>query len=290
MVLRIEEGQRQVVLVHRPRYGDWSLPKGKPEPDEDLPVTAVREVVEETGLRVRLSSPAGELRYRTDDGVKRTHWWLGVPMGGRLLAEGTPPRKDGTQEVDEARWVGVDEAAGLLTHPDEADLLARALDLDPGHLVLLVRHAKAMQRKHWSGTDAKRPLSGRGRRQSQRLAELLAAYGIAALHSSSSTRCVQTLAPYAKVSGVEVSRHDDLSEESFEDDERGSAREMRRLLGWAADHPEAPMAICGHRPVLPMMRAELRLAPASMLVAEASVVHHDASGALSQVETWKSAF
>lgn len=290
VVLRGSGPRRAVALVHRPAYDDWCLPKGKPDPDEDLPVTAVREVYEESGLQVRLATPLGTVRYPVAEGTKTVHWWLGIQRGGELRTGGTTPRKNGTQEVDEARWVRVDEARELLTHRDEAEVLERALAVEPGALVVLVRHAKAMQRKHWSGKDAKRPLSGRGRRQAQRLVALLSAYGVDVLESSSSTRCVQTLAPYAKRQGLEVVRHDELSEEAFEDDEAASTEAMRALVRRALEAPDTPRAVCGHRPLLPMMRDQLGLAPAAMLVAEAAIVHHDAHGQLTHVETLKSAF
>lgn len=295
VVLRRHAGASQVLVVQRPAYDDWTLPKGKQEPDEDLPVVAVREVAEETGLTIRLGRPLGHHRYPVHDSkghprTKTVHWWLGHALGGDLLTSGTKPNKKGHQEVSQACWKDVDQARAILTYADEVELLDQALAIDEGHVVILVRHGKAMLRKNWSGKDWKRPLSSRGRRQAKRLVDLFEAYGITRLISSASTRCLQTLEPYAKATGHKLWEIEDLSEESFKDDPAGSARTMRRLLARAVEDPDEPMVICGHRPVLPMMRHELGLEPAPMLVAEVAVVHHHADGTVASVERIKSAY
>src|SRR3712207_7314073 len=79
---RSPSGEVEVALVHRPRYDDWSLPKGKPHDGEKLPVTAVREVAEETGHAVTLGARLGSTRYLVPWGQKVAHYWTARPAGG----------------------------------------------------------------------------------------------------------------------------------------------------------------------------------------------------------------
>ena len=279
----------RVLVVHRPHYDDWTLPKGKPVPDEDLQVTAVREVGEETGLRIRLGRPLPMTEYPVGKRDKTVHWWHGSVTGGHLRERGTAAVGD-EQEVDRVEWWSLDKASRKLSHADEAGLVDLAASYEPGHTLLLVRHGKAMLRKHWSGKDWKRPLSERGRRQSARVALLLDAYGVMLPVTSTSTRCVQTMQPYADHAGLDLVEVHELSEEAFEEDADASRRTMIDLLNDARARPNAPMAICGHRPLLPTMQDLMGLPEKSMLVAETMVAHHDASGRQLAVERIKSAF
>ena len=278
----------RVLVVHRPAYDDWSLPKGKPEPDEDLCVAASREVAEETGVKIRLGMPLGATQYLADGRPKSVHWWLGFVVSGEPH-DGTP-EVNGGREVDAVEWWPAARALQELSYPDERGLLARALELRPGHTILLVRHAKAMLRKNWTGKDWRRPLSGRGRRQAKRLAPLLDAYGVRFPVTSSSTRCQDTFKPFAKLARVDLIALEDLSEEAWEDHPESSRRTMIDIVNRARSQPNAPIAICGHRPLLPMMQDALGLPKQSMLVAEAFIVHHDERGNQVAVERVKSAF
>lgn len=293
VVLQAGEDGPEVLAVHRPEYQDWSLPKGKPEPDEDLPAVAVREVEEETGLRVQISRPLSRLSYKTAMGRKVTSFWQGSPVRGEVRFEGTKPRieKDGrkVQEVDQVRWIPLAEIDSVLTYPAEREVVRLAAASEPGPVVILVRHGKAMERKNWSGKDWKRPLSARGRRQARRVAPLLDAYGVDAAVSSSSTRCVQTLQPFAERTGLPIQHVHDLSEESYKADPKKSRATMRKLVQEAITEGRAT-AFCGHRPVIPMMREELGIPVKPMLVGEATVIHYDPSGDVYDYEIVKSAF
>lgn len=111
----------EIVLVHRPRYDDWSLPKGKPDGDERDEDTALREVEEETGLRCRLGAPVGETRYQDSRGRdKVVRYWLMEPPDPDSTSPFVPNR-----EVDEVRWLERDEADRLLTYPHDRELLDR---------------------------------------------------------------------------------------------------------------------------------------------------------------------
>jgi 8-oxo-dGTP diphosphatase len=109
----------QIAVVHRPRYDDWSLPKGKLEPGELLPETAVREVEEETGFAVRRGSYAGRYQYEVSEGPKTVYVWHMSVVEDR-------GRPDDEDEVDELVWLAVSDALDRLTYAHERDLLRRA--------------------------------------------------------------------------------------------------------------------------------------------------------------------
>ena len=117
---RTPAGRTQVVLVHRPRYDDWSLPKGKLDPGESWEEAALREVEEEVGLRCTLGAELPPVGYRDHKGrAKVVRYWLMEPADAD--APFTP-----NDEVDEMRWVDVDAAAGLLSYPHDAELVRAA--------------------------------------------------------------------------------------------------------------------------------------------------------------------
>ncbi|MER7332556.1 MULTISPECIES: NUDIX hydrolase [unclassified Micromonospora] len=194
-----------VCLVHRPRYGDWSLPKGKLEPDEHPLLAAVREVAEEADVwavpQVRLPS----VRYRSEGRPKVVDYW-----SMRAVADGG--FQPGT-EVDEVRWLDVDEAVRLVSYPHDAEVLAAfaALPAVTGTLAL-VRHGHAGKRGTWSGPDTGRPLDARGWAQAQALAPLVALVRPARLLSASARRCVQTLDPAAALLDLPIEVSGDLDE------------------------------------------------------------------------------
>jgi 8-oxo-dGTP pyrophosphatase MutT (NUDIX family) len=112
---RGDDGTGEILVVHRPAYGDWSFPKGKLEAGESEEDAAVREVEEETGLRCRLEREVATTRYRDGSGRPKTvRYWLMTPVGGALAP---------AHEVDDARFVPVPDAARLLTYDRDRVLL-----------------------------------------------------------------------------------------------------------------------------------------------------------------------
>ena len=108
----------EVLVVHRPKYQDWSLPKGKVDPGETLEQTALREVEEETGVRAKLGRHVGSNEYRDRHGrSKRVDWYLMEPIDGDFTQN---------DEVDEIRWIPVNQAHQLLTHEDDYSLIEQA--------------------------------------------------------------------------------------------------------------------------------------------------------------------
>jgi 8-oxo-dGTP diphosphatase len=109
----------EVVVVHRPRYDDWSLPKGKLDPGESDEVAALREVEEETGLRCRILRFVQTVSYTDARGrPKVVTWWLMEPVGGALRAD---------HEVDAVRWAPVGELPGVLTYPRDVEVVESSL-------------------------------------------------------------------------------------------------------------------------------------------------------------------
>jgi 8-oxo-dGTP diphosphatase len=115
IVVRERDGGVEVLVVHRPRYGDWTFPKGKAEPGESDEACAVREVEEETGLRCQLGEELPSTEYLDARGrSKRVRYWTMRPLDERLAL---------LHEVDEARWVSPEEARGLLSYTRDVQLL-----------------------------------------------------------------------------------------------------------------------------------------------------------------------
>ncbi|MGI8900416.1 MAG: NUDIX hydrolase, partial [Nocardioides sp.] len=256
----------QVLLVHRPKYGDWSFPKGKLDSGEHPLTAAVREVGEETGIDIRLGRPLSDQSYLAGDGVrraKRVHYWVGRPVGDDDLSTYLP-----NTEIDALAWLDVDEARQRLTYPHDRDTLHEFTTLRKTTTPLIVlRHGTARSARAWRGNDRQRTLTQAGELQSDDLVPMLGAYGVARLVSSSSRRCWATLAPYADASGVDLEVTDALSEEDA--DEQGVADAVHGLL-----RTDRPAVLCTHRPVLPRVFEALGLPARPLEPAEMLVAHH----------------
>ncbi|HKJ12980.1 MAG TPA: NUDIX hydrolase [Ornithinimicrobium sp.] len=242
---RRKKGRIQVALVHRPRYDDWSWPKGKLERGEDWAAAAARETFEETGMRVRLGPrlPSQSYRLGRDEGgsAKRVEYWAGRQIGGSGKLR---------HEVDKVVWLTPAKAERRLTYARDRDQL-RALvahaetgDLDTWAL-LVVRHAKATARKSWKKPDMIRPLTTVGKRRAQRLVPILSAYAPEHILTSPSTRCHDTMAPFAQQAVVPLSTKRGFSEEGFEDRPYKVAKHLTNVF-----HAGRSVAICTHGPVL----------------------------------------
>ena len=228
----------EVLLVHRPRYDDWSFPKGKVDGAELLPLTAVRECDEETGFLAVLEPNIGLDRYDIPEGGKEVHYWR-----ARVREDlGFAP----DEEVDKVAWVPVDQVATHLTYPQDLEFLQRALELPPTSPLVILRHAKAVKRSDFTGKhDSDRPLSGRGRRQAKIIAEALEAYGIEQVISSPMQRCQETVKRFVKQLSTTPILIDAISESGYEQ----NPQHLDPAIELAMKDP-APTVLCSHRPVL----------------------------------------
>jgi 8-oxo-dGTP pyrophosphatase MutT (NUDIX family)/phosphohistidine phosphatase SixA len=245
---RRRKGVLQVAMVHRPRYDDWSWAKGKLDTGEDWPVAAVREVAEETGLQVHLGRPLPTSTYPIGSlsglATKEVRYWVAEVVGGsgKLV-----------NEIDEVAWLAPDEAALRLDYARDQEQLRSLVQADERDELTtwplaVVRHAKANPRGSWAGPDPLRTLDLRGQERASALAPILAAYGVKRLVSSPSTRCVDTLRPFAAQARITLRSKAGLSEEGFAQDPTRAPFHVERMVqrGTAA-------AVCGHGPVLPAM-------------------------------------
>jgi 8-oxo-dGTP diphosphatase len=212
----------EVALVHRPRYDDWSLPKGKLERNETLRACAVRETAEETGLAVRLGARLGRVRYAGPTGPKEVHYWAAQVRGGEFT------RND---EVDELYFLDLAKAARRLSYAHDAGVLHRFATIGvPESTVLLVRHAKAGSRKQWDGDDDLRPLSSTGHDQAHHLAAILPLFGPDRLASAPPIRCRDTMTPFAAAAGLPITTEPMLGEESYGADPEAGLQRLRALV------------------------------------------------------------
>lgn len=192
----------EVVLVHRPRYDDWTLPKGKANPGESDIEAALREVREETGLRCLVGPEVASVRYQ--DHMRRpkvVRYWIMHPAGGGFVPN---------DEVDRIRWMEPSEAMAALTYGHDRDVLRRAMGFDEP--LYLLRHAKAGDRDAWTEDDRRRPLTKKGRRQAEALVDQFQDRRLDRLLSSPFDRCVQTVRPLALARRIPVEETPMLAE------------------------------------------------------------------------------
>ncbi|WP_231502965.1 NUDIX hydrolase [Blastococcus sp. URHD0036] len=220
---RTPAGGIETAVVHRPRYDDWSLPKGKHDPGESLLETAVREVGEETGCSVVVGRRSVRTQYAVEGGTKRVDYWLMEAVGGTF---------EPGDETDDLRWLPVDDATATVTHDHDRAVLAdlARTDVPRSPTLLLVRHAKAGSRSEWDGDDDLRPLDPRGRRQARRLAEVLPLFAPTAVLTAERTRCRETVEPLAEVLGLPVQPLPEVGEEEFAADPQAGLAAVERFL------------------------------------------------------------
>jgi 8-oxo-dGTP diphosphatase len=218
---------QEVLLVHRPRYDDWTFPKGKANPGETDEETALREVQEETGFLCVLGDELPSTAYNDSSGRPKVvrYWTMRIESG-----DFEPHR-----EVDEIGWARPDDAGDSLSYDRDRDVL-RAV---PPPL-LVIRHGTAGHKHLWTEDDARRPLDERGRRQASALVEQLAPFEIKRILSSPFDRCVQSVEPLAAARGLEVELAPGVAEGA------GPERARALLLGLRA----TATAVCGHGPEL----------------------------------------
>lgn len=263
VVLRKDNGG-EVLLVHRPKYDDWSWPKGKQDPGEHITSTAVREVLEETGVEIRLDRPLGRQLYAVSGGrAKTVAYWV-----GRVLGDPDVSAYPANDEIDQVSWVEIDKARQLLTYADDIDLLDDVVR-GPGRTSVLavVRHGRATKRATWQGSDDERPLTQVGRIQARSLIPVLSAYGITRVITSDSLRCLHTVAPYARDHVLAIEAVPGLNEEHST-----PVTVETTVQGVLAGKENA--VLCSHRPVLPQVFDILGITEEPLAAGEMVVCHH----------------
>src|SRR5215204_4144762 len=223
LLWRAGSGGPEFCLVHRPKYDDWSLPKGKLEPGEHPLQGAVREVQEETGVHAVVGRRLPTQEYALGPDRKVVEYWAMTPADGAFVPN---------SEIDSLLWVPPARAASTLSYERDAEfVLSFAAEPVPTAMLLLVRHARAGSRSAWNGEDQDRPLDATGRRQAEGLRHALRWFGPTAVRAAEPLRCVQSVAPLAADLGLPVELEPALAEETYEKDPAGG---LERVLAAAA--------------------------------------------------------
>jgi 8-oxo-dGTP diphosphatase len=230
----------EVVLVHRPKYDDWTFPKGKCKSGEHLLRTVVREVTEETGIVPVLGRRLPSAAYLHDNRAKRVDYWA-----ARIRKTGKFVPGD---EVDQIAWVTIPQALSLLTYERDVGLL-RGFVPEATTTVIILRHASAGEKRYWHGSDLLRPLDARGRFEAPELAAPLSAYGPARIVSSATARCIETVLPYAMAEGLPVTT--DLAF-TVDSEQIGQAAERLASLTGGEN-----LIVCTHGEVVPTLVTSL---------------------------------
>jgi 8-oxo-dGTP diphosphatase len=251
---RIVGGKVRILLVQRNQRNDISLPKGKVDPGELLPQTAVREIAEETGLSVGLGAPLGEVRYTIPSGRSKIVYYWSAEVDGHSLETA---RFRPNEEISALEWVSISKARNRLTYPHDVDIVnAFAERWKAGRArtfaVIVVRHGKAVPADAWDGPDATRPLLLGGAAQAAAIAPAVAAFRPERILTSTAVRCVATIAPLAALIGLRPKELAGLSQDAYESDEGTIAEVLAKRMksGKSA-------VLCSHGPVIPEIIREL---------------------------------
>jgi 8-oxo-dGTP diphosphatase len=262
-----EKKKIEVLIIHRPKYDDWTFPKGKAEIGEPLIACAYREVLEETNIETAFGPYLGEVEYLTNDGKKKVSFW-----SAKVIKE---KEFNPNAEVDQLKWVEVTKVKELLTLDTDRKILEQFLRIEPDTKPLvLLRHAKAVTRDEWQGEDDDRPLDSYGQNQAKRLLAMYQVFNLEKIHSSDAVRCYDTVVAIAKGLSIKLEVTGKLSESTFKKDKEKAfdyAKDLMKL--------NESVLLCSHNPILPKMlnkltkKSEVDADEGKLLPADGWVIH-----------------
>jgi 8-oxo-(d)GTP phosphatase len=262
---RLVGGVAKILVVHRDARADISLPKGKVDPGEMLPQTAVREIAEETGLAVSLGAPLGTVEYTLPSGREKiVHYWAAeVDEHALELAKFTP-----NSEIASLEWMPIDKVRKKLSYPHDAEVIDRFAELlitgrARTFAIIAVRHGKAVPPGTWDGPDSSRPLLQRGADQATQIAAAIAAYGPTKIISSTAVRCRSTIEPLSQLTGLPVKTTAGISQDAFEYGQGTVEKIVTKRL-----RKQKAVVLCSHGPVLPQIVGEVAAQTKSVVTAE----------------------
>lgn len=240
-----KEKKIEIAVIHRPKYNDWTIPKGKVELSESSIACAYREVIEETSIETEFGMYLGEVKYQSLDGPKQVSFW-----SAQVVKENTFTPNS---EVDAIKWVEAAKAAKFLSLDSDREILSKfnKLKYESKPLVLL-RHAKALSRDEWQGDDDDRPLDSLGQMQAKRLLSIYQAFNLEQIHTSDAIRCYDTVEPMAKALGLRLEVSNNLSESAFKKDKEDAFDYARDLI-----KSDKRALLCSHNPILPKVLNKL---------------------------------
>ena len=255
VLYRVNQDEFEIALIHRPRYDDWSFPKGKIEFGESFLATARREVLEETGYAAKFGPLIAEIQYLAEGVPKRVKYWA-----AHAISE--PKSIADIEEVDLLEWHSLKSAKAKLTHEEDRKVLKLFKDMSPGIdkncTLILLRHAKALKRVEWIGDDGDRPLDNRGQIQSEKFRSIYEAYGIDEIFSSDAYRCLETVKPLGRDLGINVGIASDISEYQYSRDKEKPLKFAKKFLKASKEgESNKTVLLCSHNPVLPKILKEL---------------------------------
>lgn len=246
-----------VLVIHRTAHKDISLPKGKVDPGETLPQTAVREIREETGIKVALGVPLGATEYIMPNGKNKfvQYWSAEVTTKAIQKSKFVP-----NEEVAALEWLPLASARGELSYEPDKEILDNFAALvkegvTKTFAIVVLRHGKATQPSEWVGEDATRPLTERGLTQAHGIVGTISAWKPKRFISSTAARCLATIAPVAKALGKDVSSSKKISQDAFE----SGKGDVRCVVGEIVRKRKSTV-VCSHGPVSPAVIREIALA------------------------------
>ena len=262
-----EKKKIEVLIIHRPKYDDWTFPKGKAEIGEPLIACAYREVLEETNIETAFGPYLGEVEYLTNDGKKKVSFWSAKVIKEKDFKPNT--------EVDQLKWVEVTKVKELLTLDTDRKILEQFLQIEPDTKpLILLRHAKAVTRDEWQGEDDDRPLDSYGQNQAKRLLAMYQVFNLEQIHSSDAVRCYDTVVAIAKGLNIKLEVTGKLSESTFKKDKEKAFDYAKDLIKL-----NESVLLCSHNPILPKMlnkltkKSEVDADEGKLLPADGWVIH-----------------
>ena len=262
-----EKKKIEVLIIHRPKYDDWTFPKGKAEIGEPLIACAYREVLEETNIETAFGPYLGEVEYLTNDGKKKVSFWSAKVVKEKDFKPNT--------EVDQLKWVEVTKVKELLTLDTDRKILEQFLKIEPDTKpLILLRHAKAVTRDEWQGEDDDRPLDSYGQNQAKRLLAMYQVFNLEQIHSSDAVRCYDTVVAIAKGLNIKLEVTGKLSESTFKKDKEKAFDYAKDLIKL-----NESVLLCSHNPILPKMlnkltkKSEVDADEGKLLPADGWVIH-----------------